>query len=39
VIRAELHVVLNTLTEHGFQDALKKYRSAGKIYYEGKGLL
>jgi hypothetical protein len=33
VIEAESQAVLNTLTEHGFQDAFKNGRSAGNGAY------
>jgi hypothetical protein len=36
VIKAESHVVLNTLTEHDFQDEFKKGRSAGNSEYGQK---
>jgi hypothetical protein len=43
-IQAELQRVLDTLTEKGFQEALKKWRSwwdgclhAGENYFEGDG--
>jgi hypothetical protein len=40
VMEAESQEVLNTPTEHGFQDAFKNYRSAGNgegDYFEGDG--
>jgi hypothetical protein len=37
VIEAESQDVLNTLTEHDFQDALKNGRSAGNSAYAQKG--
>jgi hypothetical protein len=33
VIEAESHAVLNTFTEHGFQDAFKKWQKSS----EGEG--
>jgi hypothetical protein len=40
VIVAESQTVLNTLTEHDFQDALKKETEAlGTVYTHGRGLL
>jgi hypothetical protein len=37
VMVAELQAVLNTLTEHDFQDAFEKGRSAGNGAYVRKG--
>jgi hypothetical protein len=44
VIEAEVQVVLNTLTEHGFQDAFTKWQKhwercicAEGYYFEGDG--
>jgi hypothetical protein len=37
VIMAESQVVLNTLTEHDFQNAFKNGRSAGNDAYARKG--
>jgi hypothetical protein len=37
VIDAESQAVLNTLTEHDFQDAFKNDREAGKCVYVQKG--
>jgi hypothetical protein len=37
VIEAESQAVLNTLTEHDFQDAFKSDRSAGDCTYAQKG--
>jgi hypothetical protein len=37
VIKAELQVVLNTLTEHDFQDVFKNGRHAGNGTYARKG--
>jgi hypothetical protein len=37
VIEAETHAVLNTHTEHDFQDALKNSKSAGNGAYSWKG--
>jgi hypothetical protein len=37
VTEAELQAVLNILTEHDFQDALKNSRSAGYCAYSCKG--
>jgi hypothetical protein len=37
VMEAESQAVLNSLTEHGFQDALKNGRSAGNGAYGRKG--
>jgi hypothetical protein len=37
VIEAELQVVLNTLTEHDFQDAFRSGRSAGNGAYTWMG--
>jgi hypothetical protein len=37
VIEAELQAVLNTLTEHDFQDAFKNGRNAGNDAYAQKG--
>jgi hypothetical protein len=40
VIEAESQAVLNTLTEHDFQDALKKMAEAlGMVHMWGMGLL
>jgi hypothetical protein len=39
VMEAESQVVLNTLTEHDFQDAFKNGRSAENGAYKRKGLL
>jgi hypothetical protein len=39
VMEAELQAVLNTLTEHGFQDAFKNGRNAGTVHTRGRGLL
>jgi hypothetical protein len=39
VIEAEQLAVLNTLTEHDFQDALKNGRSAGNGAYVRKGTM
>jgi hypothetical protein len=40
VIEAELQAVLNTLTEHNFQDAFKEMAEAlGKVHMCGRGLL
>jgi hypothetical protein len=39
VIEAESQAVLNTLTEHDFQNAFKNDRSAGNGTYAQKGLL
>jgi predicted helicase len=40
VIGAESQMVLNTLTEHDFQDAFKKNTEAlGTVHTRGKGLL
>jgi hypothetical protein len=36
LIEAETQAVLNTLTEHGFQDAFKNGRSAWNCAYERK---
>jgi hypothetical protein len=36
VMEAESQEVLNTLTEHGFQDAFKNGRSAGNSEYAQK---
>jgi hypothetical protein len=36
VIKAELQAVLNTLTEHGFQDAFKIGKSTGNGAYAWK---
>jgi hypothetical protein len=37
VIEGESQAVLNTFTEHDFQDAFKNGRSAGNGAYEQKG--
>jgi hypothetical protein len=37
MIEAESQAVMNTLTEHDFQDAFKNFRSAGNCAYAGKG--
>jgi hypothetical protein len=37
VVEAESQAVLNTLTEHDFQDAFKNGRSAGSGAYTQKG--
>jgi hypothetical protein len=37
VIEAESQAVLNTLTEHDFQDAFKNCRNAGNSVYGRKG--
>jgi chorismate-pyruvate lyase len=37
VIEADSLVVLNTLTEHDFKDALKNDRSIGNVAYTQKG--
>jgi predicted helicase len=40
VIKAESQVVLNTITEHDFQDAFKRMAEAlGKMYTGGRGLI
>jgi hypothetical protein len=40
VIEAESQVVLNTLTEHDFQDAFKKWQKAlGTVHTRGRRLL
>jgi hypothetical protein len=39
VIEAESQVVLNTLTEHDFQDAFKKWQMPGAVHMCGMGLL
>jgi hypothetical protein len=40
VIEAELQTVLNTLTEHGFQDAFKNMAEVlGTVHTLGRGLL
>jgi hypothetical protein len=39
VIEAESRAVLNTLTEHDFQDAFKNGRSAGNNPYTRKGTI
>jgi hypothetical protein len=40
VIEAEMQTVLNTITEHDFQDALKQMAEAlRKKHMRGKGLL
>jgi hypothetical protein len=39
VIEEESQAVLNTLTEHDFQDAFKNGRSPGNGSYTRKGLL
>jgi hypothetical protein len=36
IIEAESQAVLNTLTDHDFQDAFKNGRSAGNCSYERK---
>jgi hypothetical protein len=38
VIETESQAVLNTLTEHDFQDAFKNGRSAGNGAYARKGI-
>jgi hypothetical protein len=38
VMEAESHAVLNSLTEHDFQDAFKNGRSTGKGEYRRKGI-
>jgi hypothetical protein len=37
MFEVEWQAVLNTLTEHKFQDAFRKVRSAGKNTYARKG--
>jgi hypothetical protein len=37
VIEAESQAVLNSLTEHGFQDAFKNGRRSGNCEYARKG--
>jgi hypothetical protein len=37
VIEAESQAVLNTLTEHYFQDAFKKWQERWERYFEGDG--
>jgi hypothetical protein len=37
VMEAESHAVLNTLTEHNFQDAFKNGRTAGNGAYSRNG--
>jgi hypothetical protein len=40
VIEVELQTVLNTLTEHDFQDAFKKVAEAlGKVHMHRRGLV
>jgi hypothetical protein len=40
VIEAESQAMLNTLTEHGFQNAFKKMAKAlGKVHIRRRGLL
>jgi hypothetical protein len=39
VIEAESQAVLKTLTEHGFQDALKMAETLGTVQTRGWGLL
>jgi hypothetical protein len=39
VIEAESQALLNTLTEHGFQNALKKCRNIGTVHTRRRGLL
>jgi hypothetical protein len=38
VMNAELQVVLNTLTEHDFQDAFKKAEVLGTVHTHGRVL-
>jgi hypothetical protein len=38
-MEAESQAVLNTLTEHDFQDAFKMAEALGTVYKRGKGLL
>jgi hypothetical protein len=39
VIEAESQTVLNTLTEHDFQDAFKMAEALGTVHTRGRGLL
>jgi hypothetical protein len=39
VIEAESQAVLNTLTEHDFQDAFKNGRSSGNVTYAREGTI
>jgi hypothetical protein len=40
MMKAELLVMLNTLTQHNFQDAFKKMAEAlGTVHTHGRGLL
>jgi hypothetical protein len=39
VMEAELHVVLNTFTEHDFQDVFKNGTSSGNGAYARKGAI
>jgi hypothetical protein len=39
VLHAELEAVLNTLTEHDYQDAFKNGRRSGNGHTYGRGLL
>jgi hypothetical protein len=39
VIKAESQEVLNTVTEHDFQDAIRKWQKLEMIHTHGRGLL
>jgi hypothetical protein len=39
VIEADSWAVLNTLIEHNFQDAFKKWQALGMTHKRGRGLL
>jgi hypothetical protein len=39
VIEAQLQAILNTITEHDFQDAFKMAEMAGTVHMRGRGVL
>jgi hypothetical protein len=39
VLKTELQMVLNTLREHGFQDAFKMAKALGMVHMHGRVML